>query len=287
MTSFVSAVIQMRSTTQMAQNIETMRLMVGEAARAGATYVQTPEMTGLVQASRKPFFASIHRQQDDPLVAAASGLAKELNIHLHIGSTPILLDEGRAANRAFFFAPDGSLLTTYDKIHMFDVDLDSGEKWRESAVYRPGDEAITLDVLDARFGLTICYDVRFPQLHTTYGRSGVEILTGPSCFTRQTGEAHWHILLRSRAIENGAYMIAAAQGGEHEDGRTTYGHSLIIDPWGKVIAEVDGEEPGFAIAEIDTKNVSAARGKVPNLQNGRDFSLRELGNQSATEARSA
>lgn len=287
MASFTSAVVQMRSTAQMAENIDTMRQLVGEAAQAGATYVQTPEMTGLVQASRKPFFVSIYSQQDDPLVAAASQLAKEQNIYLHIGSTPILLEEGRAANRAFVFGPDGSLLSTYDKIHMFDVDLDSGEKWRESAVYRPGEEAIILDILSASFGLAICYDVRFPQLHTTYGRAGVEILTGPSCFTRQTGQAHWHTLLRSRAIENGAYMIAAAQGGEHEDGRTTYGHSLIIDPWGKILAEVEGEEPGFALAEIDTEAVKAARGKVPNLSNGREFSVRTVAVSNEIEARSA
>ena len=276
MTVFDAAIVQMRSGTVVADNVASMKGLVTSAAKAGASYVQTPEMTGLVQQSRKEFFATVFEQSEDPLVKAASELASELGIYVHIGSTPIRISDSQAANRAFLFAPDGRLQATYDKIHMFDVDLDNGESWRESAVYRPGTEAVATDVNGAKLGIAICYDLRFPRLHNMYAQNGVEILTGPSCFTRQTGQAHWHALMRSRAIETGSFMIAAAQGGDHEDGRTTYGHSLIVNPWGEVIAEVSGEEPGFDIAKIDTEAVLAARNKVPNLKNERDFSFMEI-----------
>jgi len=270
---FNAAVVQMRSGIDIKQNIVDMEAGVREASKAGAAYIQTPEMTGLVQQERTEFFATIKAEDKDPVNAAASDLAKELGIWLHIGSTPVLVGEGRAANRAYLFNPDGQLFARYDKIHMFDVDLDNGESWRESAVYQPGERAVVAEALDARFGLAICYDCRFPNLHLAYSQQGVEVLTGPSCFTRQTGKAHWHTLLQSRAIENGAFMIAAAQGGDHEDGRETYGHSLIINPWGEVVAEVAGEEPGFAMAEVDTKAVLEARAKIPNLRNHRQFDV--------------
>lgn len=271
--SFKAAVVQMRSGVDPAANLEQMTRLVREAASAGADYIQTPEMTGLVQQQRKPFFETVRTQSDDVLVKAASALAKELGITLHIGSTAIRLSDTKAANRAFLFGPDGVLIETYDKMHMFDVDLDNGESWRESAVYQPGEAAKLVDVCGAKTGLAICYDCRFPALHLAYALAGAEVLTGPSCFTRQTGEAHWHVLLRSRAIENGAYMIAAAQGGAMEDGRETFGHSIIIAPWGRVIAEVEGDEPGFAIADIDTAQVAAARAKIPNLRNQQDITL--------------
>jgi len=273
MSKFTAAVVQMSSGTDMAANIEAMEAGIRDAAAQGAHYIQTPEMTGLVQQHRDAFFAAVKSEDDDPVAPAASRLAAELGVTVHVGSTPILVGDKMAANRAYLFAPDGSQLATYDKIHMFDVDLDNGESWRESAVYRPGTRAVITRVGGASMGLAICYDCRFPELHTTYGRAGVEVLTGPSCFTRQTGRAHWHALLRSRAIENGAYMIAAAQGGDLADGRETYGHSIIINPWGEVIGEVDGEQTGIAIAEIDTDAVAAARGKVPNLVNNRPFKL--------------
>ena len=273
MSVFKAAVVQMRSGTDVSENIRTLEHLVREAAAAGADYVQTPEMTGLVQQSRRAFFESIASEADDLVKQAAARLAKELGIHLHIGSTPISVEDGRAANRAFFVLPDGSIAASYDKIHMFDVDLDNGESWRESAVYRPGNHAVTVDAMDTRFGLAICYDVRFPQLHTDYALRGADVLTCPSCFTRQTGQAHWHTLMRSRAVETGSFMISAAQGGEHEDGRTTFGHSIIVNPWGEVIAEVTGENPGFAMATIDTDEVKAARSKVPNLANRRVYSF--------------
>ncbi len=273
MPTFTAAVVQLSSGTDVATNIEAMEAGIRAAAAQGAQYVQTPEMTGLVQQERTAFFAAIKPEEDDPVAPAASKLAAELGVTLHIGSTPILVGPGQAANRAYLFAPDGSQLATYDKIHMFDVDLDNGESWRESAVYRPGTRAVISTVNGASLGLAICYDCRFPELFTTYGRAGVEVLTSPSCFTRQTGRAHWHALLRSRAIENGAYLVAAAQGGDLADGRETFGHSLIINPWGEVIAEVDGDQPGVALAEIDTEQAAAARAKIPNLVNNRAFNL--------------
>ncbi len=276
MTKFVAAVVQMSSGTNVSKNIEAMDGLVRKAASQGATYIQTPEMTGLVQQDRDAFFQSVREEENDAVFQAGSELAKELGITLHVGSTPILVGEKKAANRAFVFGVDGTCRARYDKIHMFDVDLDNGESWRESAVYQPGETGVALNIAGALMGLAICYDCRFPELHTAYARQGVEVLTGPSCFTRQTGQAHWHTLLRSRAIENGAFMIAAAQGGDLEDGRSTYGHSLMVNPWGEVIAEVVGEEIGVALAEIDAKQVTAARAKIPNLVNNRPFAIESI-----------
>ncbi|WP_370320994.1 carbon-nitrogen hydrolase family protein [Oricola sp.] len=267
------AAVQMRSTTDIAVNRDDLERLVREAAGRGATYVQTPEMTGLIQKNRPALLEEISPEADDPIAATASSLAKDLGIWLHIGSTPIALGDGKVANRALLFAPDGGKRVSYDKIHMFDVDLDNGESWRESAVYQPGDSAVTVQMDDALVGLAICYDVRFPDIFRQQALAGADILTSPAAFTRQTGEAHWHVLLRARAIENGAFMIAAAQGGTHEDTRETYGHSLIIDPWGRIIAEKDDDEPGVITAEIDLDAVLEARQKIPNLKNIRQFNL--------------
>lgn len=271
MARFKAAAIQMRSGTEPGANIETLRRLVEEAADAGATYVQTPEMTGMIQKDRARLFEQLKPEAEDDVVAAAADLAKRHGVHLHIGSTAIALGDGKVANRAFVFAPDGSITARYDKIHMFDVDLDNGESWRESAVYRPGEASCLVDLPFARIGLAVCYDVRFPHLFRDLALAGADMLTAPAAFTRQTGEAHWHVLQRARAIENGAYVISAAQGGLHEDGRETYGHSLIIDPWGRVIAEADHAEPGVIVAEIDTADVAAARAKIPNLKNARGY----------------
>ena len=276
MSKFVAAVVQMNSGTDVMKNVVSMETLVRDAKQQGANYVQTPEMTGLVQQDRDAFFQAVRDEESDLVVQAGSVLSKELGITLHIGSTPILVGEKMAANRAFVFDMDGQCRARYDKIHMFDVDLDNGESWRESAVYRPGKKGVILDVDGAKTGLAICYDCRFPELHTAYAREGVEVLTGPSCFTRQTGQAHWHTLLRSRAIETGAFMVAAAQGGDLEDGRSTYGHSLIVNPWGEVIAEVTGEAAGVALAEINTEQVAAARAKIPNLVNNRPFTIEKV-----------
>jgi predicted amidohydrolase len=201
----------MRSRTDIAANRDDFEDLVREAAGMGARYVQTPEMTGLIQKNRKALFETIFAEADDPIVATAASLASELGIWLHVGSTPIDLGGGKVANRAFVFAPDGQKRVSYDKIHMFDVDLDNGESWRESAIYQPGECAVTVKMDDAVLGLAICYDVRFPDIFRKQALAGAQILTSPAAFTRQTGEAHWHVLLRARAIENGAFVIAAAR----------------------------------------------------------------------------
>lgn len=273
MSVFKAAAIQMRSGADPERNVADMVAAVREAAAAGAAYVQTPEMTGAVQRSRKKLAEVLKPQDGDPVVSTASKIAAELSIWLHIGSTAIALDNGKIANRAFLFAPSGACAASYDKVHMFDVDLDNGESWRESAVYEAGTETVVADIQLARLGLSICYDLRFPQLFNRQAVAGAEILTVPAAFTRQTGEAHWHVLLRARAIETGSWLVAAAQGGTHEDGRETYGHSIIVDPWGRIVAEADHDDPAIVVADIDVSMVKQARAKIPNLAHSREFSL--------------
>ena len=277
MTVFTAAVLQMRSGIEPERNVAALRDLVREAAGRGAAYLQTPEMTGMVQRDREGLTAALRPEEEDAVVRAASELARTHAVHLHIGSVAVLLPDGKVANRSFLFRPDGGRAACYDKIHMFDVDLANGESWRESRTYRPGGSAVLADMAfaggSARLGFGVCYDIRFPQLFRAEALGGAEILTAPAAFTRQTGEAHWHVLLRARAIENGAYVAAAAQGGVHEDGRETFGHSIIVDPWGRIVAEVDGDDPGVALARIDTAEVHAARARIPNLRNARDFSL--------------
>lgn len=268
------AAIQMRSGIDIDANIEAMESLVRAAAADGAHYIQTPEMTGLLQKNRQELMASISVQEDDRVLQRASHLARELKLWLHIGSTPILREDGKVANRAALFSPDGECIATYDKVHMFDVDLSNGESWRESAIYQAGAVCQTAQIEEATLGFGICYDVRFPELFKAQAIAGAHILTAPAAFTKQTGEAHWHVLMRARAIENGAYMIAAAQGGTHEDGRVTYGHSLIVDPWGKVIAEKNDDEPGFIIAHLDIQQSINARAQIPNLKNGGKYVLK-------------
>ncbi|HWK13006.1 MAG TPA: carbon-nitrogen hydrolase family protein [Rhizobiaceae bacterium] len=274
------AAIQMRSGTEIGRNLADVEALVREAAGAGATYIQTPEMTGALVRDKASLRAMIQPQERDPVSQRAAELAAELSIHLHIGSTAIALPDGKVANRAFLFSPQGRLAATYDKIHMFDVDLDNGESWRESATYEPGREAVVAELPFGRMGLAVCYDLRFPQLFRAEAMAGAEILTVPAAFTRQTGEAHWHALLRARAIENGAFVIAAAQGGTHEDGRETFGHAMIVDPWGRIVAEADHDSPGVVLADIDLAQVAAARAKIPNLRNARDFEVTLAGAQA-------
>jgi predicted amidohydrolase len=219
MSMFKAAAIQMRSGIDPQRNATDLERLVRDAASQGATYVQTPEMTGAIVRDREARNSLFTTQDRDPIVAASARLAAELGIFLHIGSTAILRADGKLANRALLFSPDGKIVTTYDKIHMFDVDLDNGESWRESAAYEPGREGVVADLPFAKLGFAICYDLRFPQLFRAEALAGADVLTVPAAFTRQTGQAHWHVLLRARAIENGAFVIAAAQGGLHEDGR--------------------------------------------------------------------
>lgn len=267
------AAIQMRSGVNPDRNAAIFEEFVREAAGKGAVYVQSPEMTGILVRSREDLAASIKGEEDDPVARKAAALAAELSIFVHVGSTAIALGDGKVANRAFLFGPDGALITTYDKIHMFDVDLDKGESWRESATYQPGTRAVVADLPFGKLGLAVCYDLRFPQLFRAQALAGAQVITVPAAFTRQTGEAHWHVLLRARAIENGAWLIAAAQGGKHEDGRETFGHSMVVDPWGRIVAEADHDEPGVIVADIDTAASEEARKKIPNLRNSREFSL--------------
>jgi len=284
MTKAMVAVLQMRSGMDPERNADDFEALVREAASKGAVYVQSPEMTGALVRDRAALKAMLKPQEEDIIARRASALAAELGIFVHVGSTAIGRPDGKVANRAFLFGTDGALIATYDKIHMFDVDLDNGESWRESSTYEPGTTATVVDLPFARLGMAVCYDVRFPQLFRAQALAGAQVLTMPAAFTRQTGEAHWHVLQRARAIENGAWVVTAAQGGKHEDGRETYGHSLIIDPWGVVVAEADHADPCAVVAEINTDASAQARQKVPNLKNARAF---EVGTRADEERRKA
>jgi deaminated glutathione amidase len=281
------AAIQMCSGVEPERNVATLREMVREAASLGAQYVQTPEMTGMVERDRAALFSKLKPEQSDLVVAAARELALAHRIHLHIGSTAILLPDGKVANRAFLFAPNGDIVATYDKVHMFDVDLDKGESWRESATYAPGTRAVVADLPFGKLGFAVCYDLRFPQLFQAEANAGAEILTAPAAFTKQTGEAHWHALLRARAIENGVFVIAAAQSGLHEDGRETFGHTMIVNPWGEIVAEALSQDPQIVTARIDLAEVHAARKKIPNLKNARAFSVETISSSPEKGGRAA
>lgn len=271
--SFKAAAVQMCSGVDPARNAETMARLVRKAASEGASYIQTPEMTGAIQRDRAGLRSVLRDEANDLIVREAGRLAGELGVYLHVGSTPVDLQDGKVANRGFLFGPDGAKICDYDKIHMFDVDLDNGESWRESAVYRPGATARMVDLPFGKLGFAICYDVRFPELFRQQAVAGAEVMSVPAAFTRQTGEAHWEVLLRARAIENGLFVIAAAQAGQHEDGRETFGHSMIIDPWGRVLAQAGPTGEAVLVAEIDVAAVNGARARVPNLRNARDFVL--------------
>ncbi len=272
--TFTVGLVQMRSGLDPAVNLDTAAKLIGEAKAGGAEYVQTPEMTNIIALKRERLFAAILPEEADPSLTAFRELARKLAIHVHVGSLAIKLPGERAANRSFLIDRTGEIIGRYDKIHMFDVDLASGESYRESRNFRPGEAAVAADLPWGRLGLTVCYDLRFPALYRALAESGSSMLAIPSAFTRQTGEAHWHILVRARAIENGSFVFAAAQGGVHESGRETYGHSLVVDPWGRILAD-GGVEPGVVLAEIDPGAVAAARGRIPSLQHGRRFELTE------------
>ncbi len=271
---FTAALVQMRSGLHPNANLDSAIRLIGEAKSRGADYVQTPEMTNILALKREQLLGAIAEEDGDKSLAAFRELARKLGIHLHIGSLAIKLTADKAANRSFLIGPNGEILARYDKIHMFDVDLTNGESYRESRNYRAGELAVAVNLPWGRLGLSVCYDLRFPTLYRALAEAGSSYLAIPSAFTRQTGEAHWHVLMRARAIENGCFVFAAAQGGQHENGRETYGHSLIVDPWGRVLAE-GGTEPGVVLALIDPAEVASARAKVPSLQHGRRFEVIE------------
>jgi predicted amidohydrolase len=248
--------------------------LIDEAKSAGAEYAQTPEMTNILAANREQLLGAAVAEEIDASLAAFRERARKLGIYVHVGSLAIKISPDRAVNRGFLIDPKGEIAARYDKIHMFDVDLDNGESYRESRTYRPGELAVLADLPWGRLGVTICYDLRFPALYRALAEAGATMLAIPSAFTKQTGEAHWHTLMRARAIENGCFVLAAAQGGRHENGRDTFGHSLIVDPWGRIVGE-GGTEPGVIMADIDLGEVAKARARIPSLQHGRRFELVE------------
>jgi predicted amidohydrolase len=272
--TFKAAMIQMRSGLSPAANIEAAARLIGEAKTAGADYVLTPEMTNILENKRERLLTTIVDEDADTSLATFRELARKLGIYVHVGSLAIKVSPDRAANRGFLVDPKGAIAARYDKIHMFDVDLGNGESYRESRTYQPGEQAVLSDLPWGRLGMTICYDLRFPALYRALAEAGATMLAIPSAFTQQTGEAHWHVLMRARAVENGCFVFAAAQGGKHENGRDTFGHSLIVDPWGRILAE-GGTEPGVVMAEIDMAEVSKARARIPSLQHGRRFEIVE------------
>jgi predicted amidohydrolase len=271
---FRVGLVQMRSGRTPQANLDAAARLIGEAKDGGAHYVLTPEMTNIMEVSRDKLLSAIVAEENDVSLAMFRELARKLAIHLHIGSLAIKLTSDKAANRSFLIDPRGEIVARYDKIHMFDVDLANGESYRESRNFRAGELAVLHDLPWGRLGLTVCYDLRFPALYRALAEAGASLLAIPSAFTRQTGEAHWHVLNRARAIENGSFVFAAAQGGMHENGRETFGHSLVVDPWGRIVAE-GGTEPGVVLAEIDPAEVAAARARIPSLQHGRRFEVIE------------
>ncbi len=272
MPKFRAALVQLRSGREVAANVDAAIDLVRQAKAAGANYVQTPEVTTLMELDRARLMRELQPEEGNAALAAFQNTARDLGLWLHIGSMGVKLAEGRIANRSYLLAPDGRISARYDKIHMFDVDLGEGEAYRESDSFAPGDKAIVAALPWGGLGLTICYDVRFPALHRALAQGGATFIASPAAFTRITGEAHWHLLLRARAIETQCFVFAANQGGLHDNGRETYGHSLIISPWGEILAEA-GEDPCFISAEIDLQTLEDARRRVPSLTHDRVFDV--------------
>jgi predicted amidohydrolase len=267
------AALQMNSGTQPGPNLDQFEALATDAAGQGATYLLSPEVSVVFAENREGLRAVAGPWDGNPAIERAAGIARKLGVTLHLGSLAVALPDGRFANRSVLFRPDGSIAATYDKIHLFDATLPGLRNYRESETYAGGDASVVTDAPGFRLGMTICYDVRFPRLHRALAEAGAEVISVPAAFTVPTGEAHWEVLLRARAIETGSFVIAAAQAGSHENGRSTWGHSMIIDPWGKVLAQLGGDGPGIAIADIDLAAVDEARGKVPALANARPFSI--------------
>jgi predicted amidohydrolase len=267
------AVLQMTSGIDPLANAESLVGAIGAAAMSGATMLFTPEMSGLIDRDRSRAAPNILPENLSPVLAAVREAAAGAGIWVAVGSIPVLRDDGRWANRALVIDSSGEIAARYDKIHMFDVDLDTGESWRESAAYAPGDAVVTVDCPVGKLGLTICYDLRFPALFEALGRARCDAIAIPAAFTRPTGAAHWHVLQRARAIEASAFVISAAQVGQHQDGRETYGHSLVIDPWGDVLLDMGGESAGMSFVELDPMRIHEVRAQLPSLSNKRAIAL--------------
>ena len=260
------AVFQARSGIDPDANAEALVKAVEEAAAGGAAMLFTPEMSGLLDSNRERAGKAIRTEAEDPVLKAVRGAARDNGIWVHLGSLALQGPTGKFVNRAFVIDGEGEIRARYDKIHLFDVDLPTGESWRESAVYEGGQQVVLVRGTPVgALGLTICYDVRFPALFERLSEAGAEVIAVPAAFTVPTGKAHWHVLLRARAIEAGLFVVAAAQGGEHEDGRRTFGHSLVVDPWGEVLLDA-GDRGGVHFAEIDLGRISEVRSRVPALK---------------------
>jgi predicted amidohydrolase len=265
------ALIQLRTPASQAAAFAQAEPLVRKAHAQGAVFIATPEATNILERDRTRLFAALAPAEADPCVQGLIGLAAELKVWMLIGSALVLREDGGAANRSMLIDPAGKLVASYDKIHMFDVDLPTGERVRESEAYTPGAQAVVAETPFGRLGLTICYDVRFPNLYRALASAGAEILTVPAAFTRPTGEAHWEILLRARAIETGAFVLAPAQGGRHEDGRGTWGRSMIVGPWGEILSAADDDEPGVISSGLDLAASAKARASIPALATERAF----------------
>jgi len=267
------AALQMTSGTEPRPNLDALERLAHEAAGQGVQYALSPEVSVVFAENRDGLRAVAGPWENNFALARVAAIARDTKMHLHLGSLAVALPDGRFANRSVLFRPDGEIAATYDKIHLFDATLPGLKQYRESETYSGGDTAVVTEAAGIKLGLTICYDVRFPALHRTLAQAGAELIAVPAAFTVPTGEAHWEVLLRARAIETGCFVIAAAQAGEHQNGRSTYGHSMIIDPWGKILGQLGGDGEGVLVAEIDLKAVAEARGRVPALANARTFSL--------------
>jgi deaminated glutathione amidase len=283
---FRAGLVQLTSGPDVAANLAACTSLVREAVAKGADYVLTPEITTLMENDRAKLFVATRPEDGNPALAHFRALARELKIWLHIGSMGVLKNSEKVANRAFLISPEGIVTARYDKIHMFDVDLPNGEKYRESRNFAPGDTAVLADLPWGKLGITICYDMRFPGLYRALAHAGATMIAVPAAFTVPTGKAHWHTLLRARAIETECFVFAAAQAGTHPSGRQTYGHSLVIAPWGEILAEADGETPMVITADIDMAAVAEARGKVPSLTHDRAFTVVHAGTQEKIKAAS-
>jgi predicted amidohydrolase len=265
-------IVQTRTGLDQEANARSLAESAAGLADEGAQIIFTPEMCGLLDRDSARLKATARTEADDPALEALSALARARGIAIAVGSLairdPQASPEGRLANRSFLIGPDGGIAARYDKMHLFDVDLPNGDRYRESASFLSGSQVQLVDLPWGRLGLTICYDLRFPQLHAALACAGAQVIAQPAAFTVPTGEAHWHVLLRARAIETGAFIVAAAQTGRHEDGRETFGHSLVIDPWGHILLDM-GAEPGVATVDLDLAKVADARARIPNLRHAR------------------
>ncbi|NQV54229.1 MAG: carbon-nitrogen hydrolase family protein [Rhodospirillales bacterium] len=270
--SFTAACIQLNSKRDIAANLPDIKSLILEAASTGADLITLPECTAMLEPEQERLFANAPGEDNHPTLDLVQGLARETGAWVLLGSAAILLGNGKIANRSYLFGGNGDVAATYDKIHMFDVELGDGQTYKESATYAPGSKAVTTQLPWGILGLTICYDLRFPYLYRALAHAGADFLAIPAAFTKVSGEAHWHVLQRARAIETGCYVVAPAQCGTHAEGRQTFGHSLIVDPWGTVLAD-GGEDVGIITAEIDAGLVTEARAKIPALTHDRDISL--------------